>query len=952
MRSLSYTAPRTRLQVLRFLAVCLLLPFSLLAATLQEQLDQAVAAFTGGDYLTAYWQFEGIELDYGTEPEFLDRDFQKTILPVRAYAALLADRPTDALVYFAELLANYDTSPGMRAFALYNAAIAQSQTGGNAQAAQTFRNFRLTFPKTNEAALALLQEADLLYQVEEVAQANKLLDTFYLSDAPETLRMQGRLRALQKAGELGDLARAQKLLFETDWQVEGMPDIAVLSFAALDAGDLFLSKNDPINAIRAYRLTLPHPVLIEKQQERLFATEAAYETQAPFASSIWKSHSRQLIARLARQLESLERTPDYTPGLYLRTGQAYLLATRYREATILFREVALNPDFDKTIQAEAHYRWIIAICEASAWEEARQTARNFLERHPNHELANAALFLIARAYQGEGDYLAAINVLDELIANYPNDAQAPRWYFTRGYNYSVLEQQADARTDFAYVLDQFPKSSLVEQAALWRGLTYFFERDYERSLELLNELKSTTQGHPLYPEINYRIANIHYARRDYEAAMDQADRLIKDFPDHYRVPAAQALRGDIYMGLGELILASNAFKKVPSDAPQLFDYATFQAVKIYRALEEYELLRDHLEAYVDRDDAAERPRVSEALYWIGWSLEEENRAIEAFPIFEAALERFGNDPEARAVGSILSAYAKLYHKTYEADTSPSIIPFQTWLQIQSEKSLSEEQLTWYARLILFTAQEQRRAIDDATAEATLLSIHRNVPLDDQDAESLSAIGLILAERGYDSADDYFEAILTRYPKRFERAVAYYGKAKLAVANNWLTQATRWIVSFLEETPTHPLAPDARLLAADILIQQGRYDGAIATLQEILELKEMRGRPHARALAGLARIETERGNLKPAVAYWQRIYTLYRAYPELLAPAYWESSLLFEALGDAIAAHNTVKEMLADSRLSESELYTLAEDKLPELADAAREQTALANAATMETEVVQ
>ena len=136
------------------LALALLLPCSGSAATLKEQLQQAVSAFGNADYTTAYWQFESMELDYGQEPEFLNREFQATILPVRAYAALIAERPTDALVHFNELLLNFNPRPGLRAFALYNVAIAQTQTHALAAAAQTFAVFQKNFPGSNEAALA------------------------------------------------------------------------------------------------------------------------------------------------------------------------------------------------------------------------------------------------------------------------------------------------------------------------------------------------------------------------------------------------------------------------------------------------------------------------------------------------------------------------------------------------------------------------------------------------------------------------------------------------------------------------------------------------------------------------------------------------------------------------------------------------------------------------------
>ncbi len=927
--------------VLRIATTCLtlLLPARASTATLQEQLEQAISTFASGDYASSYWQFENMELDYGTEPEFLARTFRQTILPVRGYAALMADRPTDALIYFGELLGQYKPRPGIQAFALYNAAIAQSQTYALAAAAQTFQNFQLTFPGSNEAALALLQEADLRYEIGDVAAASSLLDSFYESDAPETLRMQARLRALQIAGDTGSTDRARKILFESDWKVAAMPDIAVLSFAALDAGDLLLNEGHYSEAVRAYRLTLPRKVLIEKQRERLRVVESALAQQSQFASSIWKSHSQQLVARLTRQLDLLEHMADYTPSLYLRSGQAYLLGQRYREATILFRTVAQTPEFDADSRAQAHYRWILSLSEAEDWQGARDTAQLFLSEHPGHKLANSALFLIARAYQAEGQYLEAIAVLDDLIDNFPDDQQAPRWYFTRGYNFSALERQSNARDDFDTALERFPKSHLVEQLKLWRGLTFFFERDYTASLDALEALKETSKKHPLYPEIHYRIANVTYAQRDYANALKTADILIHTFPDHHRLPEAQALRGDILMGQGELLQAADAFRQVPAEDAQLYDYAIFQASKIYKALERYDLLRKHLQAYIDRDDANDRPRVSEALYWIGWSLQQQGRGPEAFPLFEQALTRFGNDPKARAVGSILSAYADLTKRL--GNTDSTLPAFDTWLQDASEESLSTGDLTWFARLTLFKSLRQRGSLGDERADATLLSIHRFVPIDQQDAETLASVGLVLIKRGYDSADDYCEQILTEYPKRFERGSAYFGKAQLAANAERLTEARRWLLRFLEQTPTHPLAADVRLLSADILTQQGIYDGARAVLNEILQIKAMRGRPHARSLAGLARIETAQDNPERAIPYWQRIYTLYRAYPEIIIDAYWQSALLFEQIGDSSAARNTLRELLSDERLKDFEAYTLAQDKLPKLDAIVQAQSELA-----------
>lgn len=382
------------------------------------------------------------------------------------------------------------------------------------------------------------------------------------------------------------------------------------------------------------------------------------------------------------------------------------------------------------------------------------------------------------------------------------------------------------------------------------------------------------------------------------------------------------------MGLGELESAVHAFDQVTAEATKLFDYAVFQIAKIYKALENYGSLREHLQAYINREDASDRPRVSEALYWIGWSLQQEERGAEAFPLFEQALDRFGNDPSAHAVGSILSAHAELYKRVNKADSD--LPNFDVWLHKTIEKSLEAGQLTWFARLTRFNAERQRKKFGDARADATLLSINRFVPLDQQDAETLAAVGLVLIRRGYLSADDYCEQLLVEHSDHFERGTAYFGKARLAADAGHLEKARRWLRRFLEETPTHPIAVDARLLAADILTRQGLHADAREVLEEMLQLKRLRGRPHARALAGLARIETDLEKPERAIAYWQRIYTLYRAYPEIVAESYWESALLFEQIGNLTAARNTLIELLDEPRLKKFEAYSQALIKLSEL----------------------
>jgi len=911
------------------------------AGTLQQQIDAAVAAFTEGDYPGAYWRFEAIETDYGGQDEYTAPDTQRALLPVKGYAALFAGRPTDALVAFNRFVRDFDPRGERLAFALYHQAFAAEKAGATSMARRAFRRFRDRFPETDEARLAWLQEAELSERLGETARAAELLDAIHASGAPRALRMQARLRALQIAAENGDPERARRLLLETDWRVDSMPELAALTFAALDVGDLLLRENAHREAVRAYRLALPRDRLLEEQQARLARVRDRLESGLTFASDIWKNHWRQTAARVEAQLARLREMDDYTPGLFLRHGQAYLLGERFREARILFREVAEDDAFDASARAEAHYRWIVALERMDRFDRARDIARRFLDRHPKHDLVNSTLYLIALTYQSEGAYGQAIAVLDRLLDEFPADRAAPRWLLTRGRNRAALENYDAARDDFAAIGERFPESPLAPRARLRLALTHFQQRDYDTAREKLETLEADQQGKPLYPEIQYRIAKTRYAMKAYAAAIERAEGLIDEFPAHHRVPAARALRGDALMGLGELERAANAFRRVPPGEPSLFDYATFQTAKIFRALERYGLLREHLREYVEREDAAERPRVSEALYWIGWSHQTEGDAEKAYPVYEDALERFGDAPKARAVPSILSAYAQLRERA--AAWSGASDPFDAWLRQARDEALRQERLTYYARLTLFAAR-RNGGRGDTDFQNRLLAIHRFVPIGEQGPETLGAVGLALAEQSFPrAADAYFERLLAEFGHRPERARAFHGKALLAVRDDRIGEARRWLRRFLEETPTHPLSADARLLAARTLLRQDRFKAAKQTLDEMLRLKNLRGRPHARALAELARLETRRGRPKRAIAYWQRVYTLYRAFPDLVAEAYGESARLFESIGRLETARATLKQMLADRRLADYPEFAEARAKLDELPepepDAAAENAA-------------
>lgn len=911
---------------------------------LQEVLARATAAFQAGDYEEALRLFDVLDETFGREPELRKPSVRRVLLPSRGYAEFALGNHGEAIGLFETFLEDFPETGNAHAFVLYTLAQAHQLAGNAAAAAARLAEFTSSYPGSPEAALAALQQADLLFRSDRTEEALALSERLYESGASRTLRTQARLRALQVLVDEERFDEAFALVRDTRWRIRTMPELAVLAFAALRTGDALMDRERYADALRCYRLVPPYEDLVVRQEEQLARTERVIDyrkrTDSSPMATAWNEYYAQLAGRLRSQLEALREMDDYMPGFLLRYGQAFLRTGRGREARVLFRDLADDEGIGPENRQRAHYHWILSVYSLGDWEKTLAVARDFRERFPESELAPDALYLVAQAYQEQRKFRPAIEVYDELLADFPGHRLASRWLFTRAFNLAMLEQYEEAREGFAAFRERYPDHPLRNQAALWHALTHHFEENYEQALAELRPLAEENPGHHLYPEIRYRIATATYGLRDYAEARRLIESFLEEYPMHQRAPEATVLRGDILMGLGELIEASAAFAEVTPEAGGLFPYAVFQRGKIFKALERYDLMIEHFSGYLDRDDLERKPRMSEALYWLGWAHLQAGEPGKALARFDEAIARHGNDPAATEIQPLLSSLETMRRDLLEED--PEELPshplleaesFEAWLDERIEEALAADRLTWFSRLKYFQANRERARGNEEMARTILQEIDEEVPVERLDPKVVGRIGLVYADMDFDYAEDYFDFILENYPEHPARAEAWFGLARLRFADGEIEPAEDLLRKFETRMPLHPLAVRVKILRGRILTELGYYDDAENSFEEVLRLKQARGVPHARALAGLAEMNEERGNPKRAIPYWQRIYTLYRAYPDLVAEAYYRSAELFREIGEPVAAFRSLEEMLADDRLLASPYAARANALRRELLDA-------------------
>lgn len=891
-------------------------------------------AVNSGDLDRAAAAFQQLELTFGSEEEYLSEEAQRKILPLQGLVELGAGQHFEA----AQTLENFRTAfPDVirrNASLLYGLAQAYRGSGDLTSAREVLLMYVSEFAGTAEAGLAFLERADLFFIENQVDEGLSSLDDFLRSQAPESLKAQGRLKAVQACLQDNRLGEAKTRMLASRWTVTTMPELAQLAFSALRCGEFAMKEGDYQSALSLFQLIPPREQLIRMQTEKLDELTIRLNALSRRTVTSRKRHQitylQTLRGQLTEQLNGLNNSEDYTPGFYLHYGQCLLLDSQFHKAWLVFEYISLNEAYPSALREEAHYRWVVCAHQLDNWEEALTIARNFVNRYPESALAPQALYLIAKSHLEQRRYPESIEVLSDLIERFPDHPMHGRWLFTRGFNHVVLENHARARVDFEAYEISYPQGRLITNAKLWKAQTYFFERNYQTCIKLLNLLLEIDSRQPLYPEILYRLASAHYSAREFDSALEFTDRYLSNFSRHHRVDEASVLKGDILMGLGELDDAVVSFEMVTTESPDLYLYGVFQIGKIFRAQEEYLKLASHLTLFLENEHEP-RLRISEALYWLGWAYQQLGEVDKAFPVFEDALLKFGNDRDAAETQSILQALEKLKRNSAESNTSGSsalaMAPdFKSWLTDEIGRSKAESLSTYFSRLVVFYHSRYAKM---GPSTYSFLELADLVSLENMDPDALGRVCLALEDEDDPRATTHSLYLTNSFPKSTARAMGYLALARLAFNSKQFEDAKNWLKKSETEVPMHPHLNETRLLLGQVESQLGEYDSSIRTYESLLRLKSARGRPHALALAGIADAHRTFGDQEKAAAFYQRIFNMYRAYPDLVASAYWESAQIFKGMAKTAEAVNTLQEMLSQNQLAQYPEWENAEQSLPE-----------------------
>lgn len=698
--------------------------------------------------------------------------------------------------------------------------------------------------------------------------------------------------------------------------------LAYFHLLTLRLGDDLFRQKEWRKALYALQRVWPRERVVARQSERIARLEAYLEREKFNAvmKTVEGRRLRELATQARAELVEFEKVADYDTALQLRIAQAFTALELNHEAALVYRRMMARLPESELLE-KAALELLHCLARMESWPELIVESEGFEQRFPKSAFVPQALYLRGEAAMRLGLFERAAEAFLAVAARYPEHGMAEQSHFQAGYSLLSADQNEEGLKVLAEHAAKFPEAKLTEDVLYWRGMGNQFARDYEQSREFFTQYLEQYPEGKYRADAEYRMVFALYAQKQFAEAAAEAQKWLEAHPDEPLRDEALNLLGDSFFATSRIDEGLAAYRQVSRTTDRYYDYAAFRIGKALAAREEWDALRAHFEGFMK--ERPESNRLAEAIAELAKIESQQGAPEKAREIYWAAIEKHGDDPEAAAVEMLFENLAKQYRRAGETEEfqqrlttlavdaglkKPTLRARALWMQ---SKLMPRDEPDAAARLVEKYA---------AVVKPTLLS---PILLADG-ADALRALGDLKKAR------ELYRTILRWYPRSLLKERAYAGLGLVAQAQGETDEALEQFDKFERTGLDVTLREPVLRARAEIYKARGDTAAAVAQLERVLELPQVKGAKAAETLYAIGHAYYEAGDYKKAIAFLQRIYILYGRWSELVAKAYWESGQAFEKLGQTAEARSTYAELVANETLAGTPEFKLAEARLREL----------------------
>jgi TolA-binding protein len=586
------------------------------------------------------------------------------------------------------------------------------------------------------------------------------------------------------------------------------------------------------------------------------------------------------------------------------------LAAEYQNAGAFQKFEALVVDFIgkrplDQMSTSLFARWASYLIERERYTELIEQAAIWLDAEPNAVYVDAIFYWGGLAKLQLSQFDGAITNFAQLLDRYPRSAYAEDSLLRKGVAEFYAELLGDARkTLFAYI-DQYPSGYALDQAYFFLGETEYVDSNLDLALTYLQKADEVTQFQDVHDAVAFRTGDIYEAREEFDEMVDHFQTYMERFGD-----SGNLTRAVLRLG-------------------QAFEY-------LLQPVDMLELYREYITKFSTDPDNTGVDALIESY------VEKYNRNKTKLTATVAFFDRMASDLEFRE--KIVTDRGFLFEHFYNNDDLDQGLynrmrndPDFTAALFEDLSPIADLEAPYRDQLALFpteTPEEffrkelaQYQAREATIAETRMLmglyrlgvGLQPREPFDMELVRQLTPRAILYVadyerNKRLDFAEQAWNWVLDTYPTDNSTIVAYMRLADIRAEGGETEKALGYLEQIVMSFPGSPKIPGVLLRQGELLTSLGRAGEAREKYQYILRVPEWRGVVQARAIFQIGQSYMAEQAYAKAHGFFERTFLGYPHLTEWSARAYLADAEALLAMGartDAINTLNEAMEMLSD-----------------------------------------
>jgi len=299
------------------------------------------------------------------------------------------------------------------------------------------------------------------------------------------------------------------------------------------------------------------------------------------------------------------------------------------------------------VTARAHYARGMARHQLKQYAAAAEDLQAMLRLDPGSKDRSDARFLLGLAQIELKQHAAAASTLRALLADDRAYAAADKVRYQLGWALKLSGREDEANRVFGELMASRPDSPLAHEAEHNLGESAYNKKDYTAAAKAYYNVVQAAHGTPLGEKAAHKLGWCYYHLGNYANAQKTFDYQVKEYPEGPLFADAAFMQAECLMKEEKYAEALAAYGRVKKYSSVDFEMlALLHAGQAAGQLKQWPRSADLLAQCAAR--FADAPNAPEALYELGWALQNQGRRAEAIQRYEEVVAKTGREVAARA----------------------------------------------------------------------------------------------------------------------------------------------------------------------------------------------------------------------------------------------------------------------------------------------------------------